>query len=162
VLARLRHRAVDGRHHEDAAVHLRGAGDHVLDVVGVARAIHVRVMPVRRRVLDVARRDREDLGRIAAPLRLRGLRHFVIRHELRPALVRGNLGERRGQRGLAVIDVADGADVDVWFGTVEFLFCHVVCPALALDLSVVSQVRVRIRLPGRSSGLFTPSEGWLA
>jgi hypothetical protein len=55
VLARLRHRAVDGADHEDAAVHLRGAGDHVLDVVGVARAVDVRVMPVRRRILDVAR-----------------------------------------------------------------------------------------------------------
>jgi hypothetical protein len=35
VLAGLRHRAVDGRHHEDRAVHLRGARDHVLHVVGV-------------------------------------------------------------------------------------------------------------------------------
>ena len=31
-----------------------------------------------------------------------------------------------GEGGLAVVDVADGADVDVWFGSVEFLFCHVV------------------------------------
>ena len=37
VLARLRHRAVGRRDHEDRAVHLRRAGDHVLDVVGVAR-----------------------------------------------------------------------------------------------------------------------------
>src|SRR5262245_64293139 len=39
VLARLRHRPVDRAHHQDGAVHLRRAGDHVLDVVGVARAI---------------------------------------------------------------------------------------------------------------------------
>ena len=44
VLARLRHRAVGGRDHQDRAVHLRGAGDHVLDVVGVARAVDVRVV----------------------------------------------------------------------------------------------------------------------
>ena len=37
VLAGLRHRAVGGRAHQDRAVHLGGAGDHVLDVVGVAR-----------------------------------------------------------------------------------------------------------------------------
>jgi hypothetical protein len=35
VLAGLRHRAVGGRDDEDRAVHLGGARDHVLDVVGV-------------------------------------------------------------------------------------------------------------------------------
>jgi hypothetical protein len=49
VLARLRHRAVGGRAHQDRAVHLRGAGDHVLHVVGVARAVDVRVVAVRSR-----------------------------------------------------------------------------------------------------------------
>jgi hypothetical protein len=37
VFARLRHGAVGGRDDEDGAVHLGRAGDHVLDVVGVAR-----------------------------------------------------------------------------------------------------------------------------
>ena len=53
VLARLRHRAVRGRAHQDRAVHLRRTRDHVLDVVGVARAIHVRVVAVRRLVFHV-------------------------------------------------------------------------------------------------------------
>jgi hypothetical protein len=53
VLARLRHRAVGGGDHEDRTVHLRGAGDHVLDVVGVTRAVDVRVVALRGRVLDV-------------------------------------------------------------------------------------------------------------
>ena len=59
VLARLRHRAVGGRDDEDRAVHLGGARDHVLDVVGVARAVDVRVVPVRRLVLDVRGVDRD-------------------------------------------------------------------------------------------------------
>jgi len=59
VLARLRHRAVGRRHHQDRAVHLRRAGDHVLHVVGVARAVDVRVVAVLRLVLDVRRRDRD-------------------------------------------------------------------------------------------------------
>ena len=46
VLAGLRHRAVGGRHDQDRAVHLGGAGDHVLDVVGVARAVDVGVVPL--------------------------------------------------------------------------------------------------------------------
>jgi hypothetical protein len=39
VLARLGHGPVVGAHDEDGAVHLGRAGDHVLDVVGVARAV---------------------------------------------------------------------------------------------------------------------------
>jgi hypothetical protein len=59
VLARLGHRAVGGRDDEDRAVHLSGARDHVLDVVGVTRAVDVRVVTVLRLVLDVRRVDRD-------------------------------------------------------------------------------------------------------
>jgi hypothetical protein len=61
VLLRLGHRAVERGDDEDRAVHLRGARDHVLDVVGVAGAVDVRVVAGRRLVLDVADRDRDDL-----------------------------------------------------------------------------------------------------
>ena len=53
VLAGLRHGAVVGAHDEDGGVHLGGAGDHVLDVVGVARAVDVRVVALLGLVLDV-------------------------------------------------------------------------------------------------------------
>ena len=59
VLARLRHRAVGRRDHEDRAVHLGGARDHVLDVVGVAGAVDVGVVPVLGLVLDVRGVDRD-------------------------------------------------------------------------------------------------------
>ncbi len=48
MFAGLGHGAVGGRHHQDRAVHLGGAGDHVLDVVGVARAVDVGVVALRR------------------------------------------------------------------------------------------------------------------
>src|SRR5438309_5450570 len=86
VLAGLRHRAIDGRDHQDGAVHLRRAGDHVLHVVGVSRAVHVRVVALGRLVFHVRGRDGEDLGRVAAALRGRGLGHFVVWDELGPAL----------------------------------------------------------------------------
>jgi hypothetical protein len=53
VLAGLRHRAVGGGNHEDRTVHLGGAGDHVLHVVGVAGAVHVRVVALLGFVFDV-------------------------------------------------------------------------------------------------------------
>ena len=57
VLARLGHGAVGGGHDQDRAVHLGGAGDHVLDVVGVAGAVDVGVVAVGGLVLDVGDRD---------------------------------------------------------------------------------------------------------
>ena len=56
------------RDHQDRPVHLGRSRDHVLDVVGVARAVHVRVVAVRRLVLHVRRVDRDPalplLGRV--------------------------------------------------------------------------------------------------
>ena len=125
VLARLRHRAVDRAHHEDRAVHLRGTRDHVLHVVGVARAVDVRVVALRRLVLDVRRRDRQDLRRIATALRLRRLRDLVVGDVLGAvALVGRHLRERRRQRRLAVVDVADRADVHMRLVPLELCLCH--------------------------------------
>ena len=68
VLAGLGHRAVGRGDDEDRAVHLGGAGDHVLDVVGVARAVDVGVVAGVGLVLDVGDRDRDPalalLGRV--------------------------------------------------------------------------------------------------
>ncbi len=173
VLARLRHRAVDAADHENRTVHLRRARDHVLDVVGMARAVDVRVVPVRRAVFHVARRDRQNLGVVAASLRLRGLGDLVVGNELRPPSVRRNLGQRRGERGLSVVDVTNGANVDVGFGPIEFLFRHD-SPSLAscrpgpVPASGSSLLPVRLGLPPdspspcglrRSRALQTPTVG---
>src|SRR6266550_4384959 len=61
------------------------------------------------------------------------LGHLVIRDELRPTLLGGDLGERRGERRLAVVDVPDGADVDVRLAAVELFFGHVCDPRAACD-----------------------------
>ena len=125
VLARLRHRTVDRRHHQDGAVHLRRTRDHVLHVVGMARAVDVRVVPLVRRILHVARRNRQDLRRIAPALALGRLRHLVVgHHRLRPALVRRHLRQRRRQRRLAVINMTDRANVAVRLVPLEFRLGH--------------------------------------
>src|SRR5687768_16725362 len=120
VLARLRHRAVGGGDHEDRTVHLRGAGDHVLDVVGVTRAVDVRVVALLGRVLDVSGGDGD------AALALFGsLVDLVEGHERSRALRGQDLRDGSRQRRLAVIDVTDRADVDVRLTAIEFLFGHV-------------------------------------
>ena len=59
VLAGLGHRAVGRGDDEDRAVDLGGAGDHVLDVVGVPGHVDVGVVAVVGLVLDVRDRDRD-------------------------------------------------------------------------------------------------------
>src|SRR5664279_4740256 len=140
VLFRLRHRA-DGRgHDEDRAVHLRGARDHVLDVVGVARAVDVGIVPVLGLVFHVRESDREDLGRVAAErLRVR-LGNVVVGLGDGEALGRKDLRQGGGQRRLAVVDVSDRADVDVGLRAREFLLGH---------LSLLRSWRLSRRKPWR-------------
>jgi len=119
VLARLRHRAVRGRAHQDRAVHLRRTGDHVLHVVGVARAVDVRVVPGRRLVFHVRGRDRD-----AARLLFRRRVDRAVVLELATKTLGTDLRQRRRQRRLAVIHVTNRADVDVRLGAFEFTLCH--------------------------------------
>ena len=120
VLARLRHGAVGGRHDQDRAVHLGGARDHVLDVVGVARAVDVRVVALVGLVLDVRGGDRDAalalLGSVVDGGEVAYLRAAVALCE--------HLGDGSRQRRLAVVDVTDRADVDVRLRPLELLLGH--------------------------------------
>src|SRR3954447_18448158 len=123
VLAGLRHRAVGGRDHEDRAVHLGGARDHVLHVVGVTGAVDVGVVTVLRLVLNVRRSDRDP-----ALLLLRSVVDLLEAHRLAADLLRQHLGDRRGKCGLTVVDVADGAYVDVRLIALELRLRHLELP----------------------------------
>jgi hypothetical protein len=57
VLPRLGHRTVIGTDNQNRSVHLSRTGDHVLDIVCMARAVHVRIMASRRLILNVGRGD---------------------------------------------------------------------------------------------------------
>src|SRR3954451_9686626 len=121
VLLGLRHRAVGRGDDEDRAVHLRGTRDHVLDVVSVTRAVDVRVVTRLRLVLDVRDRDRD-----ATLALLRRLVDLVERREgveVRVLVVQ-DLGDGSGQRRLSMVDVTDGADVDVRLGPLELGLRH--------------------------------------
>ncbi len=119
VLARLGHRAIGRGHDQDRAVHLRRAGDHVLDVVGVAWAVDVGVVTGIRLVLDVGDRDGDPalalFGRVVD--RIEGA---VFGIALQGEVFR----DRRRQARLAMVDVADRADIDVGLGALELLFGH--------------------------------------
>ena len=123
VLTGLGHGAVGGGDDEDGTVDLGRAGDHVLDVVGVAGHVDVRVVALVGLVLDVGDRDGD-----AALLLLGGLVDLVERGERHVrVLLRQDLGDGRRERGLAVVDVSHRPDVDVRLRALELLLGHDCC-----------------------------------
>src|SRR5207245_6642320 len=121
VFAGLRHRAVGRADDQNSAVHLGCAGDHVLDVVGVAGTVDVGVVPLGRLVLHVGGRDSDRLGGIAIDAAFGDVLVVLGR---RPVLLLRAGAEGGGQGGLAMVDVTDGADVHVWFFAFEYSLCH--------------------------------------
>ena len=121
VLAGLSHGAVGSSDDQDSAVHLSSTGDHVLDVVSVARAVNVSIVTGSGLVLDVG-----DGNRNAALALLGSLVDVLERSEVSlAALGLGeNLGDGGGQRGLAVVDVTNGADVNMRLSALKLLFGH--------------------------------------
>ena len=124
MLAGLRHGAVGGRNHKDRAVHLRGAGDHVLHIVGVAGAVNVRIVALVGLVLDVGGGNRN-----AAGFFFRSRVNLVDALLLRDHAVRAqNRKNGGGQSRLSMVNVADGADVNVCFSAIKlFCFGHIFC-----------------------------------
>mmetsp|Transcript_16074 Transcript_16074/g.39539 ORF Transcript_16074/g.39539 Transcript_16074/m.39539 type:complete len:300 (-) Transcript_16074:195-1094(-) len=111
VLARLWHGAISSRHHQDSAVHLRCARDHVLDVVSMARTVHVRVVTLGRLVLDVRGADGDTTR-----LLLGCLVDLIERHCSCTALLGEHLGDGGRQGSFAMVNVADCANVKVLLG----------------------------------------------
>ena len=85
----------------------------------MARAVDVRVVAVRRLVLDVRGVDRD-----AARLFFRRRVDLVVGLGFAAELRRQHRGDRRRQRRLAMVHVADRAHVHVRLGPLEFAFCH--------------------------------------
>src|SRR5437764_11058914 len=85
----------------------------------MTRAIDMRVMPLRGLVLDMRGRDRDA----ARPL-LRRLVDLVVGGKGGAPRLRQNLGDRRRQRRLAMVDVTDRPDVAMRLGPREFGFTH--------------------------------------
>ena len=119
VLTSLSHGAVGGSDDQDGAVHLSSAGDHVLDIVGVARAVNVGIVAVGGLVLNVSGVD----GNTALAL-LGSLIDGRVIGVLSAALQSQVLGDSSGQGGLTMVDMADGTDVYMGFRSFKFLLSH--------------------------------------
>src|SRR5690606_15315253 len=106
MLARLRHRTIRRRYHQNRTVHLRRTRDHVLHIVRMPRTVHVRVVTVLTLVLYVRRRNRDP-----SRLLLRRLVNLIVRTKLTAKLIRQHLRQRRRQRRLTMVNVTNRAYV---------------------------------------------------
>ena len=120
LLAGLGHDAVGGSNDQDSTVHLGSAGDHVLDIVSVAGAVNVSIVTVGGLIFDVSGGDCDTTGSLFG-----SFVDLIESHEIAKAvpLVKG-LGNGSSQGGFTMVNVTDGTDVTMGFGSLELLFCH--------------------------------------
>ena len=85
----------------------------------MARAVDVGIVALFGLIFHVGGVDRDTTG-----LFLGGLVDAVISLEFGLALEGQPLGDGSGQSGLAVVNVANGANVDMGFGSLKFLLSH--------------------------------------
>ena len=119
MLTGLSHGAVGSSDNQDSAVHLGSTGDHVLDIVGVARAVNVSIVTLVSLILNVSGVDGDTTLSL-----LGGLVDAGIILELGLALESQVLGDGSGQGGLTMVNVTDGTDVYVGLGSFKLLLGH--------------------------------------
>ena len=95
MLTGLGHLTIGSGDDNDGTVHVGGTCNHVLDVIGVARAVDVRVVAVVGRILDVSGRDGDTTSTL-----LGGLVNGTILEEVGQTLLGLSLGDGGGQCGL--------------------------------------------------------------
>ena len=119
VLPGLRHGTVGCGYNEDRSVHLCCAGDHVLDVVGVARTVYVGIVTVVGLIFYMG----GGYGYAALTL-FRGVVNLVKCLEYCLALGCKNLGYGSSKGRLAVVYVTNRANVYMRFRTLKFRLSH--------------------------------------
>ncbi|CAK7000458.1 MAG: hypothetical protein PHAS_00001 [Phascolarctobacterium sp.] len=119
VLTCLRHRAVCCGYYQNSSVHLCCAGDHVFNIVGMARAIYVCVVAGCSFIFYVGSVD----GDTAFSFFRCFIDHGVI-HEFCAAFRSQHFGDCCGQGCFTMVNVTDSANISMRFGSFVFLLCH--------------------------------------
>ena len=123
MLTGLGHGAVSCGNNEDSTVHLCSAGDHVLNIVGVAGAVNMSIVTMVGLILNVC-----GVDGYTTSLLFGCLVDFIITHCSGLTLLGESHGDSCGKGGLAVVNMADGADVNMGFSSFKLLLCHCCIP----------------------------------
>ena len=119
MLTSLSHGAVGSGDDQDSAVHLGSTGDHVLDIVGMARAVDVSIVTLLGLILNVSGVDGDTTLALFGSLvdgRVIGVLSATLHRQI--------LGDGSGQGSLTMVDVADGTDVYMGLSSLKFLLSH--------------------------------------
>ncbi len=119
MLASLWHRTISSRANQDRAVHLGSTSDHVFDVVGVPRAVNVRVVTNVRVVLYVRSIDGDTTS-----LFFWGAVDLVEVNASRTENLGADTSQSSSQSGFTVVNVTNGTNVDVRLITFELFLSH--------------------------------------
>ena len=119
MLTGLGHGAVSRGNNEDRAIHLSSAGDHVLDIVGMAGAVNVSIVTLSSLVLNVSGVDCDTALSLFGSL----IDVSIIYEVSRTAEVQ-NLGDSSCQSGLTMVNVTDSTDVYMGLCSFKLLSCH--------------------------------------
>ena len=102
MLAGLWHWAIGCTYNNNSTIHLRRTRDHVLDIVSMARAVHVRIMPVFSLILHV-----RDSNGDAAFFFLWCFVDLIKRNVISKTFLRQNFGDGGCQSRLAMVNVTN-------------------------------------------------------
>ena len=119
----LRHRTVCCGYYQNRSVHLSRTRNHVLDIVGVARAVYVGIVTVVRLVFNVRR-----INRNTACTLFRRLVDVRVIYEFRIAFLSQYFRDCRCQGRFTMVYVTNRSDVAVWLTAFKLLFCHEFIP----------------------------------
>ena len=98
--------------------------EHILHIVSVSWAINVGIVTSLGLIFHMRRIDRNT----TSPFFRSFINHVISGISCTTALSQ-NLGDRRRQRGLAMVNVANRANVAMWLVAVKLFFCHGVIPS---------------------------------
>ena len=121
VFSCLRHRSVSCSYNQNCAIHLSCAGDHIFDIIGVARTVNVCIVTFFCFIFNVGCCNcYPACFFFGCVINLVESTNFVCTTVSLCQCCSNSSSECR----LAVINVADCTNVDVWFRTIKFLFSH--------------------------------------
>ena len=119
VLTSLGHRTIGSSNYDDSTVHLSSTSNHVLNVVGVTRAVYVCIVTISSLILNVSSIDGDTTF-----LLFGSVIDLIERLNLRETCLSKYGGDSSGKSSFTVVNVTDSTNVHMGFGTYECFFCH--------------------------------------
>src|SRR4030043_1673099 len=115
----LRHWSIRSANHQYCAIHLSRTGNHILNIVGMPRTIHVSIVPFRSLILNMGDSDCQAAGFL-----FRCIIDGIEGTKLSIPLLGQAQSDSRCQSRLTVVNMTYGSHIQMWFCTLKDFLCH--------------------------------------